>query len=697
MLFSYNWLQSFFKDKLPAPKKLAQLLTLHSFEVEDVKKVGKPACRSGRDWVFDIDVTPNRAADCFSHLGISRECSAFTKLKIKSVPRREPKVLLRGSKLKVKEDNKNNIKDFVQVEIKNAKDCPRYTGRVITGVKVKASPKYIQERLKSCGLDPINNIVDAANYVMLELGQPLHAFDFDKIALPVSKETKRIIIRRAKIGEKIEALDDKIYKLDEDILVIADSEKPLAIAGIKGGKSTAIDKKTKNVFLESANFNPILIRKTSKKLGLKTDASFRFEHGMDPNMTETAIDQLAELVQKTAGGRIAKDRADIYAEKVLSRKIKLNLAQVEDLLGVKISKNEVIKILKSLGFGIDSKFQVKVPTWRPDITQSEDLTEEIGRIYGYEKLKSVFPIMALIPSQRNDELVWQERAKNILKAAGFFEVYNYSFISKRTGDYLDKGLVELENPFSEQFYYLRPNLLINLLDNIRHNSKYLQKKKELKIFELGKVFKKRGKGIEEKKMLAGMLTRSKEDFYILKGVLDGLLQGLGISDKFYDDYQASRQIFWNPKKSAEIKISGQEVGFLGELSSKVLSKLGVKESVTAFEIDFDKLVKLCSEEQQYQAVSKFPSAVRDIAVLVPLQVKMADVLNKINIAGGELIQDVDLFDIYEGQELPEGKKNFAFHIIFQAKDRTLNGKEIENVFKKIIKALEKELDWEIRR
>jgi len=681
MIFSYNWLQSFFSSKLPVPKQLAQLLTLHSFEVEEIKKVGK-------DWVFDIDVTPDRAADCFSHLGIARECGALTNIKYKI------------SNVKIKED-KQSVENFIKIQVENKADCPRYTGRIIRGVKIKPSPKYIQERLKSCGLDPINNIVDAANYVMLETGQPLHAFDFDKLTSAKGEDIKKIVIRRAKTGETIDALDDKRYKLNAEILVIADSKEPVAIAGIKGGRSTAIDDKTKNIFLESANFDPILIRKTSRKLGLKTDASFRFEHGMDLNMTEIAIDRLAELIQETAGGKILKGRADVHAQKVLCKKIKLNLAQVENLLGVKISKKEIIKILKSLDIEIDSKFQVKVPTWRPDIIRSEDLIEEIGRIYGYEKLKSVFPNLTLIPSQRNEQILWQERIKDILKATAFSEVYNYSFISKKVGDYLDVDLVELENPFSEQFYYLRPNLLINLLTNIKHNSKYFQKEKKIKIFELGTVFKKKRNGIEEKKMLAAMLFGNKEDFYILKGAIDGLFQGLGISDKFYDNFQAtpddSHPIFWNPKKSAEIKINGQEVGFIGELSQNILFKLGIKESVTALEIDFEKLARFCSEEQEYQAISKFPSAVRDIAVLVPSQVKVADVLNKINISGGALVKDVDLFDIYEGKELPDNKKNFAFHIIFQARDRTFSGKEIDNLFQKIINALEEDPSWEIRR
>jgi len=676
MLFSYNWIQSFFEDKLPAPKKLAEILTLHSFEVEAIKN-------KGNDFVLDLDITANRAADCFSHLGIARECAALTKLKVKS------------EKRKVKEENKNNIKDFIQLEIRDKNDCPRYTGRVIRGTKVKESPKYIQARLISCGLQPINNIVDAANYVMLEIGQPLHAFDLDKI------EGSKIIVRRAKSNEKIEALDDKVYKLDKSVLVIADSKSPLAIAGIKGGKGSAIDRKTKNIFIESANFNPLLIRKTSKKLGLKTDASFRFEHGMDSNMTEIAIDRLAELINELAGGKIVKNRVDIFSKKILPKKIKLNLAQVEKLLGLKISEKEVVKILKSLGFEVGDNFQVKVPTWRRDITESYDLIEEIGRIYGYEKIVPVFPKLALIPAQRNEEIIWQERAKNILKASGFFEVYNYSFISKKIGDYLDNNLAELENPFSEEFYYLRPNLLINLLNNISYKENHFQKKEKIQIFELGTVFKREIGKIEEKKMLTGVIFGEKDGFYILKGMIDGLLQGLGISDIFYDNFQAtpdnSEKILWNLNKSAEIKISSKEIGFIGELSSGILSKLGIKAPVIAFEIDFNKLVKFCSEEREYSAISKFPSAVRDVAILLPSRVRVVDVLNKINTAGGELVQDVDLFDIYEGKELAEEKKSLAFHILFQSNDRTLSGEDIDKLFQKIIKALEENTDWEVRK
>ena len=362
MVFSYNWLQSFFQKKLPKPEKLAELLTMRSFEVGEVKKVGK-------DYILDIDVLPNRAPDCFSHLGIAREIAVITGLKYT------------GLTCVISEDKKIKAKDFVSVEVKNKLACPRYTARVITDVKVGPSPKWIQERLKICGLRPINNIVDIANYVMLETGQPLHAFDGEKLA------EKKIIVRFAQNREKIVTLDEEKYDLSEDILVIADLKKPVAIAGVKGGKIPEIDKKTKIVVLESANFELRTIRRGSKKLGLITDASLRFEHGIDPNLTEFAINRAAYLIQEIAKGKIAQGLVDVYPKKVFPKRIRLDLDYVERLLGVKISHNEIKNILKRLGFKVDGveprQLSVEVPTRRLDISIPEDLIGEIGRIYGY--------------------------------------------------------------------------------------------------------------------------------------------------------------------------------------------------------------------------------------------------------------------------------------------------------------------------
>ena len=698
MLFSYNWLQSFFKSKLPSPEKLADLLSRHFAEVEELRKENK-------DFLLDIDVRPNRAPDCFSHLGIARECAALTKLKIKNALVRPAD----GSrkKLKIIEDKKLKAKDFVSVEVRPQQSCPRYTARVICDVKVGPSPKWIRDRLIVCGLRPINNIVDIANYVMLETGQPLHAFDLEKI------ENRKIIVRFAKKGEKILTLDEEKYDLDEDILIIADEKSPLAIAGIKGGKKAEIDKKTKTVVLESANFNPKVIRRGSRKIDLKTDASWRFEHGIDPNLTEIAINRAAGLIQDISGGKITQGLVDFYPKKVLPKKIKLDLDYVEGLLGVKIPQKEIIKILKSLNFKIiqhlKSNIQhliVEVPTFRLDINIPEDLIEEIGRIYGYQKIPSTFPMSILIPPKRNLEIFWEDMAKNILKEAGFSEVYNYSFISEKDISIYQlnqhkSAVIEVENPTSADFQYLRPSLIPNLLKNIQKNQKFF---KEMRIFELGKVFKIANLKFQnanflEKRMLTALLTG--EAFYQAKGVVDSLLNKMGISNIWFAEYQPtpedSKISIWQPRKCAEIKIDGEEIGFLGEISPKILEILKIGGKVVVFDLDFEKLQKISSEEHEYQPISKYPAAIRDLAILVPQKVRVAEVLNRIYDAGGNLIRDVDLFDIYEGEELPEKKKNLAFHIIYQSADRTLSSKEIDEIQQKIIKAFQEEPEWEVRK
>jgi len=687
MIFSYNWLKEYVR--LPKPEKLAELLIIHAFEVEEIKKIKG-------DYILDIDVLPNRGPDCFSHIGIARECAAFTNSRLQ-IP-----------KFKLKEDKNLKTRDFVAVEVKNKNDCLRYTARVIANVKVGPSPKWIQERLKVCGLRPINNIVDTANYVMLETGQPLHAFDLDKIS------GKKIIVRRAKKGEEIISLDNKKYILDNDILIIADNQGPLAIAGIKGGKKAEIDKRTKTIVLESANFDSRVVRKCSKKLGLKTDASWRFEHGIDPNLTEIAINRTAEIIQNIAKGKIASGLVDFYPKKVLPKKIKLDYRYLTKLLGLKIERKNVKQILKRSGFKIIKEkhpiLTVEIPTFRLDISLPEDLIEEIGRIYGYQKVPATFPVVSLIPPKRNFEIFWEDIAKNILKESGFTEVYNYSFIGEKEAEVF-KGAVEVENPMSVEQKYLRPSLIPNLLKNVIDNFRYFN---EIKIFELGKMFIKKqetgnpdGKAIEdprqsrdkkqteEKRMLAGLITG--DAFYQAKGVVDSLLNKLGISNIWYDEYkptpEQSKISIWQKEKCAEIKVDGQEIGFLGEISPGIFKKT----KVVIFDIDFEKLIKLCSEEHEYQPISQYPAAIRDLAVLVPLDVKVVNVLNKINVAGGALVRDVDLFDIYEGEGIVQGKKNLAFHLIYQAEDRTLKTEEIDKIQNKIIKVLEKDPKWEVRR
>ncbi len=677
MNFSYDWLQSFFNKKLPKPEKLAELLTMHSFEVSEVKKVGK-------DNVLDIDVLPNRAPDCFSHAGIAREISAVTGMERKK------------ENYSLKEDKKLKTKDFISVEVKDSALCQRYTTKVILDVKVGPSPKWLKDRLKSCGLQSINNIVDVVNYVMLETGQPLHAFDGEKV------ESQKIIVRRAKKRERIVTLDEERRELDENTLVIADSEKPLAIAGIKGGKIPEIDKKTKIVVLESANFNSSIIRQGSRNLNLKTDASLRFEHGIDPNLTDLAVKRAAFLIQKIAKGKIAKGLVDVYQSKAVPKIIKLNLDYLESLLGIKVSIKEVKNIFNKLDFKVKGKSReliVEIPTFRMDINLPEDLIEEVGRIFGYDKIPAQFPTVFLVPPEKNLNLFWQSNVKNTLKEAGLNEVYNYSFINDKDAEVfkcLKKDLVEIENPVSLEQKYLRPSLIPNLLKNVEKNEKYF---KEIKIFELGKIFRKANQKKEEKNMLTGVIVG--EAFYQAKGVVDALLDRLGVGGIWYDEHEPTPEeseiVIWHPKRRAEIKIDNIEIGFLGEISQKITQSYGIKSKVVIFDIDFEKLSQISSEEHEYRPISRFPSAIRDIAVLVPLGVKVSQVLDKIYEAGGKIIRDVDLFDIYEGEEIPGNKKNLAFHIIYQAEDRTLVSKEIDQVQNRIIKTLEKEPGWRVRK
>ncbi len=531
---------------------------------------------------------------------------------------------------------------------------------------------------------------------MLETGQPLHAFDFDKI------KGRKIIVRKAKKGEEITTFDEKSYCLDQDILIIADAKKPIAIAGIKGGKETGIDKNTKTVVLESANFNQGIIRKGSRKLNLKTDAATRFEQGIDPNLTEFAINRACYLIQKISKGKIAHGLADIYPKKALPKRIRLDLDYVERLLGIKIPEREIKSILEKLRFKLKTQnlklLDVEIPTFRLDISLQEDLIEEIARIYGYEKIKPVFPIVSLIPFKRNLEIFWEGRAKDILEQARFSEVYNYSFISK--GDAKNFGgkinkLIEIENPSSIEHRYLRPSLIPNLLKNIEKNFRQFQK---IKIFELGKIFQAPKL---EKRTLSGVMTG--DAFYQVKGVIDLLLSKLGISNIQYCEHRTVerglKSCWWQPPKCAEIKINGEQIGFLGEVSFRVLSDLKIELKTIVFDIDFEKLVRFCSEEKTYQPISRYPSAIRDIAVLVPKRIKVNEVLNKINAVKGQrgLIKDVDLFDVYEGRNIPNNKKNFAFHIIYQAENKTLSSKEIDDAHQKIVKALEERKGWEVRK
>ncbi len=675
MIFSYNWLQKYIEDKLPEPKKLAKLLGKHSFEVEEVKQ-------KDNDFILDIDVRPNRAGDCFSHIGVARECAAIIKSKFKDLEK------------DLREDKDFQAKDFVKIDVKE-KACLRYTARVLTDIKVEESPDWLKEKLNICGLQPINNIVDAVNYVMLETGQPLHAFDLSKL------KEKKIIIRFAKEGEKITSLDNQKFDLDRKILVIADEKNPIAIAGIKGGKKPEIDSGTNTIILESANFDSKTIRNASRSLKLRTDASLRFEHGLDANLTEQAINRAAQLIQEITKCRVASGIVDFYPRKILPKVIGLKVEKVKSLLGIDISQKEIIDILKRLGFKIleemEGAIKVEVPTLRVDVSLPEDLIEDIGRIYGYENIPVVLPKADLFSPKRNLNIFWEDFTKNILKENGFTEIYNYSFLNQEQVNifgFNQSDLFELENPLSQNQKYLCPSLIPNLLRNVKDNFRYFD---NFNIFEIAKTFKRP----QEKRALTGLIAQKQEQesFYVLKGVIDVLFEKMGIANYYYDNYQATPEesniSIWNIKKSAEIKVDDKEIGFIGYVSKDILKLLDIDGQVVMFDIDFEKLQKLTIEEHNYQPICPYPSAIRDLSILVPEEIRVVEILNIINRVGGELINDVDLFDVYENNN--NQRKSLAFHIIYQAQDRTLSSKEIDQLQNKIVENLEKNLNWEVRK
>jgi len=691
MKISYNWLKEYL-PKLPKPEKLAELLTAHSFEVKEITKTAK-------DYILDIDILPNRAHDCLSYIGVARECAALLKSKIQI-----PCLAGRQAKSKLIEDKRLKTSDFIKVEIQDKEGCLRYTARVIDGVKIGPSPKWLKQRLESINQNTINNIVDAANYIMLETGQPLHAFDYEKLS------GKKIIVRKAKKGEKITTLDNEDYELSSDILVIADIESPLALAGIKGGKKAEITSKTRTIVLESANFNYASIRNTSKKIGLRTEASIRFEYDLDPNLASEAINQAAALIKEIAGGKVAKGIIDVYPKKVYPVKINLDLKKTERVIGAEISKQEAVNKLKSLGFEIDNSLKVTIPTIRQDIKIQEDLIEEIARLIGYDDIKPKAPLGFIGITKTDDVLIITNKAKTILEGAGFNEVYNFSFVGEEDLHRIKvnpQNYIELENPLSADLKYLRKDLMINLLKNVKDNYKqFVGSDNLIKIFELGNVYHIEGNKTKEEKMLAGAIVRQTEkikgeNFYELKGILDSLFVKLGINDYWYDDFKATPEytdkVLWNNAAAAEIKIGDKEIGFLGEINSDILNNFNIKRKVAIFNLNFEVLLNLVSEELIYRSPSPYPAAMRDLAVLVDKRDRVGDVIKIIDDAGGELVQDVDLFDMYEGEEIPGGKKNLAFHIVFQSYEKTLKDEEIDKIFRKIIKELEKNNNWRVRK
>lgn len=688
MKYSYGWLKVLY-PKIPPPKEAAKLLTFHAFQVEGLEKVGA-------DVTLDLDqqALGIRASDASGHLGIARELAVIRGGELKTPP------------AKPDEDPNVRAADILHVRVDTDR-VARYSARVLTDIIVGPSPKWMQERLATCGLRPINIVVDTTNYVMLETCQPLHAFDYDR--LRGDGTHKEIIARQAKEEEILETLGDDGQKiaLTETDIVIADAEGPIGLGGIKGGKGSEIRSGTKRIVIEAANFDLTTIRLTSQRLKLRTDASWRFEHGISPELTAYALDRAAELLATHAQGTIAQGIIDVYPKKEPRRVIPFSPKRAAALIGAPVPEAAAISILKRLGCAVTKQapgqYRVMPPPIRRDLAIEEDLIEEVARITGLEKIPAALPVITGGVARKSDRRIFKDALKDRLVGLGFTETHLSSFIGERTLALFrmpPEHLYHLENPTSPEtaivvnmavFQYIR-----SVAENLRHVD-------AVRIFGIARNFVKTSVGpVERQSVIIALAERGKDgrgEFYELKGTIDTLLESLGIAEHWYDDGPEAlkRHAEWaHPGRVAEIAVDGKAIGVIGELSAEFTAAVKSKARIVLTEFDVEKLFAAIETEQEFRPIGKYPSVIRDIAVIVPEDAKADDVEGVIENAGGELLVDSDLFDYFQDEAMTErGKKSLAFHLIFQSPDRTLTDAEVGRIFRKITDAL-KAKSWEVR-
>ena len=651
--------------------------------------IGDPLSKYFSETVFDIDVTPNRV-DCLSIVGLARDLSAKFSTKLNFNYSNDFDI-----------DNSKGI-----VEILDEKICPRYSGIILDSVNITDSPDWLKSKLISIGERPINNVVDITNYVMFEIGQPLHAFDLDKIS------GDKIFVRESNSKEKLITLDGEERELPSKSIVIADEKQSIGLAGIMGGRNSEIDNKTKTIFLESANFNPQYIRNTSKKLNLSTEASIRFERNLNPEITEFALSRAANLIIELAGGKSRGFMEDLYQNKSDNKsKISLKKDKIKSHLGLDLDDKKISNTLENLDFTFDfstkeSTWQVDKPFWRSDINISEDLHEEIARIIGYDDIPLSFLSGEIPKWEPNEQYDTKIFLQDILVGIGLTETISYSATSEKLLNLtplisnLGKS-IELDNPISNEHAYLRKSIIPSLLINASRNTHYW--KKPIRLFETGSVFYMDQSKIIEKTMISGILAGTRNelnwnqeeglvDYFDIKGIVEFILKKLNIKVEFTDYTDP----LFDLHKSSKIfnKNINKDIGFIGEVSSKLLAELDFNSNnVVIFELDLDSLIKAKSPIV-YEEFSTFPQAHRDLSLIVEKNVKFDD-LNKIILSEKYAVESV-IVDSYEGEGIPSNKKSISIRISYQSFDNTLSSKNLEKIEKNILSKLKKQLDAYIR-
>jgi phenylalanyl-tRNA synthetase beta chain len=652
---------------------------------------GMPLCEYLGDTILDLDITPNRP-DCLSVIGIAREIAALTDHRLHPLEINY-------------EETEDSIDALVSVGIVEPSLCPRYCASLITGVSVRPSPWWLQQRLRSYGMRPISNIVDVTNYVMLEYGQPLHAFDYRKL------RGHKIIVRRAEHAETLTTLDGMDRILAQDILVIADEEKPVAIAGIMGGLDTEVTDATDAILLESANFNQAAIRRGCRHLGLQSEASIRFDKGLSPGLTQLALKRATELLLELAGGRAAKGTIDVYPGKRAPGAILLSTEEVKRLSGLEVDVGKISKVLQSLGFECEESYlpsgiSVVAPYWRSDVECAADLVEEVVRIIGYEKIPTTRLSSSLPMREPTPMLVLKRRLRHILVGCGFQEMLTYSLTSLEKLQRLipDLGVkvmpLKVANPLTKEQEYLRTTLRANTLAALANNQRH--EENGIKLFEIGKVFLPQGRELpQEKDLLCALLSGPRHelswhgddkplDFFDAKGVVESLFRQLDLIPSF----ELSNDESLVPGRSVDIIIDGEKVGATGQLHPKVTQAFELSGTVYLIELDIEKLLDKATGLKEYRAISRFPGSSRDISLVVDEQVPYQRVADAIR--SFPLVSRVTLFDFYTGKQLPEGKKSFAVRIVYQSYERTLTDEEVSQVQEQILDRLRQELSATLR-
>ncbi len=631
--------------------------------------------------VIDFEITPNRS-DCLSIVGMARETAATFGKEFKY-----PAIKI--------EKEEDDIADYLEgIEVEDKDLCKRYYARVIKDVEVKPSPLWLRRKLAEAGVRPINNIVDITNYVMLELGQPLHAFDLDKI------NDRKVIVRRALEGEKITTLDDIERTLNNSMLAISDTKSAIAVAGVMGGANSEVSGDSKAILIESANFSSRNVRLTSRAIGLRTDASSRFEKGLDPNLAELACNRACQLVEKIEAGIVVNGHIDIYDDIVEEKVIYLRPHRVKALLDIDISVDEMVKILNRLDLEatvVEGKIEVKVPTFRQDIELEADLIEEIGRIYSFDKIKPIPLIGTLTKGEKSFARIIEDNIKDVLVGLGLNQITTYSFISPKVFDKVNlpensikRQYVKLMNPLGEDYSVMRTTLIPNMLEVLARN--YNHGVKKAWAFDIGNIFKTTSIPVkslpkEEKMLCIGMYGEA--DYYDIKGVLDSMLEKLGISGQEY--LREENHNSFHPGRTANIVKDNHVLGIIGEIHPDVLENYGLKERAYIAEVSLEIAQLHVNLKRKYKELPKYPAITRDIALVLDEEILVKDIERIILATGKQLIEEIKLFDVYIGEQIPKGKKSVAYSIKYRSHEKTLTDDEVSKVHDKIVNKLQESL------